>query len=138
MTTATETMQKILDQGQQQADGSPKQVGELSPGDHVAQGDVLFWKLGNLPNSTEVIEEPEAQLAPGTTKGSRHCVRLDDMKNCVFHKLERPNALQGPIIESKGSFTVEHPEHGDITFPPGNWAVTYQRAFAEELKRILD
>lgn len=137
MKSAIVTMQEILEHGKSVADDSPKHVGELSAGDYVAQGDVMIWKLDCVPQRAREVE-PVAQLAPGTTKGSRHCVRQSDLPQCRFLQLPNANELQGPIIEAKKPFTIEHPEHGDQTFPSGIWFVTYQRAHAQELRRVQD
>lgn len=138
MTTATETMATIRDHGKKVADASLKVVGSLAPGDFVAQGDVMLWRLKKLPVGCLPVDRPETQLAPGTTKGSRHCVRQTDMSHCKFYRLKDSNALQGPIIKADKPFLVEHPEHGDQQLPEGIWAVTYQRAHADELRRVAD
>ena len=49
------------------------------------------------------------------------------------------NELRGPLLQCPQGICVTHPEHGDITInEPGWYAVTYQRAFAEELRRQAD
>lgn len=137
MNAATETMAKIREHGKEVADDSMREVGALSPGDFTAQGDVMIWKLDKIPPSC-IASQPVRQLAPGTTKGSRHCIRESDIPHCEFFVLSNPNALQGPIIKAKHPFVVEHPEHGDQKFPAGVWAITYQRAYAEELRAVAD
>ncbi len=138
MTTATETMQTIRDHGQQVADDSPRTVGELSQGDHTAQGDVTFVRLDELPSNCDRVKNPDRQLAPGTTQGSRHCVRESDMCHVDFYELHNANPLQGPVLVLRQPATIEHPEHGDQSLGEGVWFVTYQRAFARELRRVQD
>lgn len=135
---AETVMQEIRAQGKSQADPSVRQIGALAVGDYVAQGDVNFWPLADMPCGAKLIAKPDRQLAPGATKGSRHMIASADMEHCEFFSLPDPNPLQGPVIKMDRPTTVEHPEHGDLRFPPGLVFVTYQRAFAEELRRIED
>lgn len=110
-------------------------AGSMSPGDAWAQGDILIVALDKVPNKSALVKQPVSQLAPGNTQGSRHC--LDSLEGVqVWEQKETP--LDGPVIVSDREFTVTHPEHGDVTFQPGIYAVVYQRAFAEELRRVQD
>ncbi len=138
METAVQVMQKIRSHGEQVADDSLRSVGALAEGDHTAQGDVMFWFLDNLPKDCIKTINPERQLAPGTTLGSRHCVCISDMHKIEFYNLKNPNALQGSILKCRDSVTIEHPEHGNQKLREGIWFVTYQRAYADELRRIED
>ena len=137
MTTATKMMEQIRKHGKQVADDSPRTVGDLVAGDFTAQGDVMFWRLGELPSGCTPYSTV-SQLAPGNTKGSRHCILEADLQHCEFYVLPNANPLQGPIIKAAKPITVEHPEHGNQTLPAGNWLVTYQRAHANELRRVAD
>jgi hypothetical protein len=49
-----------------------------------------------------------------------------------------PNAIEGHALWFKGDVIVQHPEHGDQLYQSGYYAVTAQRAMAEELKRQAD
>ena len=44
----------------------------------------------------------------------------------------------GPTIHATHPFTVTHPEHGDRTLPAGNYLVTYQRTWANQIRRTQD
>ncbi len=44
-------------------------------GSRVRQGDVYITRLDALPASCAMEANPSAQLAPGTTQGSRHCLK---------------------------------------------------------------
>ena len=134
---AVDTMDKVREYGQNRADDSARTVGSLAVGDHVAQGDVLFWKIDKIP-SDAIQSEPISQLTTGSTQGSRHCIKSGDMRNVDFYTLKNPNALQGPILCLNEPTTVEHPEHGNLTFPKGLWFTTYQCSYASELKKIQD
>jgi hypothetical protein len=105
-------------------------------GEAWAQGDIAIIRLAGLPQGANPIDRPSAQLALGTTQGSRHVIA--DMATVKLYTLPDATPLDGPIIESSCGFTVEHPEHGDVSLPAGTYAVVYQRAFAEELRRIED
>jgi hypothetical protein len=106
-------------------------------GTPVAQGDINLWLLPKLPESA-IQAFSGRQLAPGTTRGSRHCIKAEDMNAVEFYRLPDPNPLQGPILVFTRSITIEHPEHGDQIWPAGIVAVTYQRRHAIELKRSQD
>ena len=134
---ATETMERIINHGKTVADDSERIVGELAVGEYTAQGDVNFWRLESVPKDSKKSKKV-SQLAPGTTKGSRHCIRLIDLSHIEFFELDRPNAIQGPVLKASRPFTVEHPEHGNQVLSSGTWLVTYQRSHAEELRRIED
>ena len=101
----------------------------------VRQGDIYIKRLRELP--TELGKYEGNQLAPGNTKGSRHIlVSKSDVK---LHSLKSPTALQGPIVEAPTGFEIDHPEHGNICMEQGGiFAITYQRAHADELKRVAD
>lgn len=111
-------------------------VETCSPGDMWVQGDIGIMCLDGLPLDAEVDPKPQSQLAPGTTQGSRHCIV--DLSAVTIYRLKSPSPLDGPIIEAPRGFTVEHPEHGDVTMPAGVYAIVYQRAFAQELRRVQD
>ena len=107
-----------------------------SPGDAWAQGDVLIVCLPAMPDDVHPDPMSIAQLAPGTTQGSRHCVR--DLAKVRLYRPSNPTPLDGPVIEAPEGVTIEHPEHGDVTLPAGVYAIVYQRAFADELRRVQD
>lgn len=138
MKTAIETLTQIHDHGKNVADDSLQVIpNDLPVGQYIPQGDINIIRLGNVPENA-IPSEPSAQLAPGTTRGSRHCIKADDLSKCRFFKLPNPNALQGPIIVFYEPVTIEHPEHGDQVWPECVVAVTYQRRYADEVKRIQD
>lgn len=110
-------------------------AGSMSPGDAWAQGDILIVALDKVPENAVAMKQVATQLAPGSTQGSRHCL---DSLNGLQVLEQKATPLDGPVIVSNREFTVTHPEHGDVTFQPGIYAVVYQRAFAEELRRVQD
>lgn len=104
------------------------------------------------------------QLAPGNTQGSRHVLQFgrDSLGATVFTpknqaaiadlvnkhaKLDKPvpAELIGPVFQpgSKDAVIV-HPEHAHAVIPAATvpsdmaCAVVYQRAFAEEVRRVQD
>ena len=136
MLTTTEVIEKIHAHGQEIANDSLVKV-TPKVGVPVAQGDINLWLLPKLPDGCiEAIAD--AQLAPGTTRGSRHCVRKEDLGHVKFFRLKAPNPLQGPILVFNKPTIIEHPEHGDHQWPACIVAVTYQRRHAEEVRRVQD
>lgn len=111
-------------------------AGEMSVGDAWPQGDIAIVLIGVLPAGAKFVERPTLQLAPGTTQGSRHC--LESLDGLTVYTHANPTALDGPILDAPNGLRVNHPEHGDVSLRPGVYAVVYQRAFAEELRRVQD
>lgn len=111
-------------------------VGAMSPGDAYAQGDVLIVYVGESIPKGWVKDKQVSQLAPGNTQGSRHII--SDMSGITIYKQPNANTLDGPGLVAEKDWTLTHPEHGDRTFGPGVYACQYQRAFAEELRRVQD
>lgn len=107
-----------------------------SAGDTWRQGDLYIEKLDAVPRGAVLEKKPQAQLAPGTTQGSRHI--LDSLRGVTVYRLESPSVLDGPILDVATERTVTHPEHGDCVLPPGVYGIFYQRAYADELRRQQD
>jgi hypothetical protein len=93
--------------------------------------------LPKLPDGVVPIA-PNHQLAPGSTRGSRHCIRHADMPHVQFYGWLNANPLEGPILVFEKETMIEHPEHGDQLWPPCIVAITYQRRHAEEVRRVTD
>lgn len=126
-------------------------VGTVSAGDVIRQGDLYVVALKGLPSTARPIKD--RQLAPGTSQGSRHVLKGDcqvyeaDRRQImtliggamVPAKVELHEPLIGPVFETKGEVELDHPEHGNRILPAGEvFAVVYQRAFAEEVRRQVD
>jgi hypothetical protein len=121
----------------------------LDPGDNVRQGDIYVTRLGDrLPAKAGAYEG--RQLAPGPTQGSRHVI----VGPCTLYRPDESEAAEilgtlvpqargqrlfiGPVIEATDAVTLEHPEHPHRTLPPGNYLVTYQRSYQDEMRRAQD
>lgn len=137
--STSDSIRAILEYGVQVADDSSREIpaDALKVGTTLAQGDINITVLAKVPSKC-VKAEPDRQLAPGTSRGSRHCIAADDMHKVRFYKFQSPNAIQGPVLEFTDSVTVEHPEHGNQTLPAGIYGITYQVDYATELRRIQD
>lgn len=107
-----------------------------SAGDTFRQGDIYIEFMESVPAGAVPSEKPSAQLAPGTSQGSRHV--LDSLAGVTQFTLRSPTALDGPVLDITEERTVTHPEHGNVVLPPGVYGVTYQRAYADELRRVAD
>ena len=98
----------------------------------VRQGDICVQRISA---HTKAKPTDDRQLAPGTTKGSRHIVVGD----VTIYPPIGNDPLTGPTIHAPERFTVTHPEHADVSLPSGDYAVTYQRDYAqEERARVAD
>lgn len=138
MTSATEIIQKIHRHGTENACDDTYFVPIDFPiGQYLPQGDINILRLSSVPKEMVQIE-PQAQLAPGTSRGSRHCIREEDLKHCTFYAFLDANPLEGPVIVFDDPVTIEHPEHRNYVWPAGIVAIGYQRRLANEIKRVQD
>lgn len=118
-------------------------IGTASVGDVVRQGDLYLVCLEELPDGKPIDGR---QLAPGTTQGSRHVLAGEcrivtadqaEVADRIGHDVQPE--LVGPVFRCDAECTVTHPEHGDKVLPQGTaWAVVYQRAYADEVRRVQD
>lgn len=109
-----------------------------SVGDFVRQGDLYITLLSRVPADSVREKQPSAQLAPGTTQGSRHCI--SNMRNVTLYRLKTPNPYDGPVVEVNQPVTITHPEHGDWQLPVGVYGISYQRTEDSEgmIRRVQD
>lgn len=136
MKTAESVFTGVAEQAEKIANDGEQVFEFVDVGDGVRQGDVYLTRIAAVPAAASPVKKPGLQLAPGTTQGSRHCIRSLD--GVTVFRLEQPGPLDGPIIEARQAFAVDHPEHGNVVLPPGVYATTYQRAFGEELRAVMD
>jgi hypothetical protein len=128
---------------------APAKVGTASIGDVVRQGDLYLVCIEELPADGR---RAPRQLAPGNTQGSRHCAEgecsvympkspaaVAKLIGTACHGAEVPEQLVGPLVECIGETTITHPEHGHRMLPAGSvWVVVFQRAYADEVRRVQD
>jgi len=108
-----------------------------STGEYVRQGDVYITLIEKIDKDMVKEPHPEKQVAPGNTKGSRHI--LDSLEGVTVYKKSNATVLDGPVLFLEADRVLTHPEHGDFKLNAGCiYGITYQRMFAEELKRVLD
>lgn len=109
-----------------------------SSGDRHRQGDIYITLLKGLPDNTVKVEKPPMQLAPGNTQGSRHCLR--SLEGVTMYTLKSPTVYDGPILQLAVENEIMHPEHADVVFPPGCYAISYQRTEDSEgvQRRVQD
>ena len=137
----TITIHEIQARGKTVANAAPitvsaEALADVPAGQKFArQGDLYFAKLAAVPADARSWPHAHGQLAPGTSQGSRHTVSLAQVRLWL---LPYPTALDGPIIEAPEGVEIAHPEHGHHIYPPGVYQVTYQRAYADELRRVQD
>jgi hypothetical protein len=134
--TTTETMEQIGATAEAIKSDAEHTVPVMDVGDEVRQGDIYVTRIESVPAGAVKVAKPVKQLAPGATQGSRHCLR--SIKGVMVYILKNPGPLDGPIVESARPIAIDHPEHGNRIIPAGVYAVTFQRAFAEELRRVQD
>lgn len=135
MTTATKTIESLRTTAQRVKTNAPQRFGEAaSVGDDYRQGDVYITYLGETaPGGLKKSKSVRAQLAPGTTQGSRHV--LDSVEGVTEFSVPNATEFDGPVLLLEVERTVTHPEHGHVTLAPGCYGVTYQRTEDAERRR---
>jgi hypothetical protein len=126
----------------------PATIAVMSAGDVVRQGDLYLVAIDEAPPPTGSY--PGRQLAPGSTQGSRHVVEGEctlytpqaASAQAILARLipatEESRHFFGPVVLAPGPVTITHPEHGHRTLPAGTYLTTYQRAWADTLRRQVD
>jgi hypothetical protein len=138
MQTAVQIIEQVHAHGKQNACDDTFIVPEDFPvGQYLPQGDLNILRLAVVPEGM-VQAEKQAQLAPGTSRGSRHCIKAEDLVQCTFYAFLDANPLEGPVIALDAPITIEHPEHRDYVWPAGVVAIGYQRRLADEIRRSQD
>ena len=135
MTTET-VFNEVQSKAESIACDKERAIEVMDIGDEVRQGDIYITMIDGKPAGAKQIKDAILQLAPGNTQGSRHCLR--SFEGVKLFALDNPGPLDGPIIVADQPFTIDHPEHGNRTFPAGTFAITFQRAFADDLRRVQD
>lgn len=136
MMTAKKSFEQVRQSAEKiKSDATQRFPEAASPGDCFRQGDLYIEKLDKLPAGCK-RKKPLAQLAPGTTQGSRHI--LDSLEGVAMYVKSDAAALDGPVLDCTLERTITHPEHGDVVLPIGVYGITYQRAYADELRRQAD
>lgn len=115
----------------------PVELKELLPGRAFAQGDVGVAALERLPQgATQEAMPPTGQVAPGTSKGSRHCIARQDHRHVTVYRLSDGDPLSDLCLIAKEKWTLEHPDHGNVTFPSGCYRIHHQQN--ETFERVRD
>lgn len=102
-----------------------------------AQGDVGILRLSALPEGAEAIPMPDGgQVAPGTSKGSRHCISQADHAHIQMYRVSDGDRLSDLALVAEKPWTMEHPEHGWATCPAGPYRLLHEQNEARE--RVID
>ena len=117
---------------------SPSAYQAVPPGALFAQqGDIYLKKLADIPEGAQPIS-PRLQLVPGVSMGSRHC--LDSLAGIQMFTVATPTPLDGPVLVLSQERAITHPKHGDLCGLPAGAVIQiiYQRAYATEVRRVVD
>ena len=125
-----------------------RDVRGMVSGEAIRQGDVYLLKVDDKADMYKALKDfrqsdkgkvtQDMQLAPGTTKGSRHILAANPGLT-VYAPAQNADPLEGPYIEATEDFELTHPEHANFLFGPGKYACIYQRDYAtEERRRVAD
>lgn len=152
-TSMLDTIELIRGESSRKGPKEYRIVRSIKPGQFIRQGDVYVLCVGD---NTELGKPSKMrQLAPGSSKGSRHIVEGDARMSIGWVEPEGLNlyaqaakmlrvprerivaALAGPAIHADGAFRVTHPEHADYTLPGGCY-VTWGQLDPRTMRRVQD
>lgn len=134
MTLTAEQAHKVVRDAAEKPNIETREVRSMKICEAIRQGDIYVTRLGKLPEHGN--ELAARQLAPGASRGSRHCAE-GEVK--IYAPPAGATPLTGPFIVATEGFRITHPEHAHFEMPAGVYQVTYQRDFArEELARVND
>ena len=128
--TTAQAFESVSDNAKRHSNARGK-VNALAVGEHVRQGDIYIERRAKKPAYAK-NETTERQLAPGTSKGSRHIADGPDLQ---VYPRPGTSALTGPIIVAGKPWLLRHPEHAVLAMPAGIFSVCYQRDFSERAKQ---
>jgi hypothetical protein len=138
MKNQTITTETAIKQIQEAAKHLPavRVITNMKIGEVVRQGDIYIERIPAITAKGKPVKS--RQLAPGTTKGSRHIV--DESPSVTLWeskpRLEGKAAFQiGPAIEAKCDFSITHPEHAWIKFVVGKATQFFQVWFQADFVR---
>lgn len=139
-------METVLNELRAHADecidnGEPVHIpAAMSVGDGLPQGDIVLVKIQAIPPAAKMEKWPESgdlQLAPGDSRGSRHCIPAKYAGAVTVYSVNDGNPLSDVILEATGKFDLTHPEHADhLGYPTGVYRVHHQQT--AQRTRVLD
>ncbi len=111
-------------------------ISGMKIGEVVRQGDIYIERVAKIKGKGKSVKS--RQLAPGTSKGSRHIV--DESPGVTLWEskptLGNKAAFQvGAAIEAKAGFSITHPEHAWIKFVVGKGTKFFQVYFQADFAR---
>lgn len=134
MTKTIDAIQKIKAQARHMPE--VRVITGMKVGEVVRQGDIYIERVAKIEGKGKAVAS--RQLAPGTSKGSRHIVDESPAVTLWESKptLNGKAAFQvGAAIEAKGDFSITHPEHAFIRFVVGPVAQFFQVWFQADYAR---
>lgn len=138
MTQIETVVEKVSSAAKQKAKPDAVFHATMAIGDYHRQGDVYIQRI-KQPSKSELKEITiRVQIAHGNSQGARHCITGATLRHIRMYEKLNSTVLDGPIIEAFNPVEIDHPEHGSLTVPPGWYAISFQRQYAEELHRVQD
>lgn len=145
--TAHQAHEAVAEAGKS-PDKDLRYVRELAVGQWIRQGDVMLLRIAKRPDCY-ATKTTNHQLAPGTSKGSRHIVDGPvtlhtapeaDARSAIA-KLPGTTTsrllLPGPCVDASERFTLTHPEHAHHSLPAGVYVTIYQLD-SRSMRRVED
>ncbi len=107
----------------------------------IRQGDVMLYMCE--PFSDDELDSWERttdmQLAPGSSKGSRHIMEDPSKVEIYITPRSRVEPLVGPRLRVLERTLLTHPDHNLVSLPAGDYYIRFQRDLErEEIERLAD
>lgn len=140
MTTETLNTAEVVDKVQKSAKKMQEMriCPEMKIGEFARQGDIYIERISTISKKGREIKSH--QLAPGTSKGSRHIVQAEQSVK-IFTSTPnlgtRAPFQAGPAIEAACDFVISHPEHAWMKMKKGLYQIWYQLDFHRK-ERVKD
>jgi hypothetical protein len=146
--TIHQTIQMVSDAAKPRQE--KRVINSIKPGQMIRQGDIyainvtglksinVFKTIDvNLSSYTSIVKTNKTlfQLVPGSTMGSRHQVRTNEVVLSI--NPTNGTSLVGPMIHAEKSFDILHPEHAHFNLPAGDYLICYQLN-AKTKQRVKD
>jgi hypothetical protein len=100
------------------------------------QGDVLIVPIDRMPSGLQRLARANDSvvLAYGEATGHAHAIRAAGV--ALFRDPKRDAMFI--LVAGASPVALEHPEHGTIHIPPGDYRIIRQREYFPDSNRIVE
>ena len=132
-----ETIEKIQKEATERAVKEIRFIDKISLGQVVRQGDIYIHCVDKDHKHGQ--ESKTAQLAIGSTQGSRHFANGECtcFEGTTLPEWCASGTFLGPFVEVEKRSVITHQEHAHVSLPVGYYQITHQMD-ARSLQRVRD